>query len=57
MNVDPNITKYVIKAKIVTDGVELMQGVKNASTIISGGVISQRFVDIAFNIGVKSIFH
>ena len=40
----------------ISDAVELMQGVKNASTIISGGVISQRFVDIAFNIGVKSIY-
>ncbi|EQB71540.1 MAG: hypothetical protein AMDU4_FER2C00184G0013 [Ferroplasma sp. Type II] len=40
----------------ISDAVELMQGVKNASTIISGGVVSQRFVDIAFNIGVKSIY-
>ncbi|WMT51403.1 MAG: DNA primase DnaG [Ferroplasma sp.] len=40
----------------ISDAVELMQGVKNASVIISGGVISQRFVDIAFNMGVKSIY-
>jgi DNA primase len=40
----------------ISDAVELMQGVKNAQVIISGGVISQRFVDIAFNMGVKSIY-
>jgi DNA primase len=40
----------------ISDAVELMQSVKNAYIIISGGVISQRFVDIAFNMGVKSIY-
>ena len=40
----------------ISDAVDLMQGVKNASVIISGGVISQRFVDIAFNMGIKSIY-
>jgi DNA primase len=40
----------------ISDAVEQMQGVKNASIVISGGVISQRFVDIAFNMGVSSIY-
>jgi DNA primase len=40
----------------ISDAAELMQGVKSASVIISGGVISQRFVDIAFNMGIKSIY-
>ena len=40
----------------ISDAVELMQSIKNAYIIISGGVISQRFVDIAFTMGVKSIY-
>jgi len=40
----------------VSDAAELMQSIKNGATIISGGVISQRFVDIAFSMGVKSIY-
>ncbi|MEM0139374.1 MAG: DNA primase DnaG [Ferroplasma sp.] len=40
----------------VSEVAELMQDIKNASTIISGGVITQRLIDIALNIGVKNIY-
>ncbi|WP_337860289.1 DNA primase DnaG [Ferroplasma sp.] len=40
----------------VSDAVELMQGVKNGVTVITGGVISQRFIDIAYNMGIKSVY-
>ncbi len=40
----------------VSDATELMQNVKNGYIIITGGVISQRFIDIAYNMGIKSIY-
>jgi len=40
----------------VSDATELMQNVKNGYVVITGGVISQRFIDIAYNMGIKSIY-
>ncbi len=40
----------------VSDAAELIQNVKNGITVITGGVISQRFIDIAYNLGIKNIY-
>ncbi len=40
----------------VSEIAELIQNIKDANTIISGGVISQRLIDIAYGLGVKNIY-
>ncbi len=40
----------------ISDAAELMQNIKNGVVIITGGVISQRFIDISYSMGIKSIY-
>ena len=40
----------------VTDTVDKIPQIENAGTIITGGVISQRLVDVAFKAGIKNIY-
>lgn len=46
----------VVASFPVAEAIEKLPGVKSGDTIITGGVVSQRLVDIAYKIGVKNIY-
>ncbi len=40
----------------VSEGVDALENIKGATVLITGGIITQRLIDIANNIGIKSIY-
>ncbi|HLH86364.1 MAG TPA: DNA primase DnaG [Thermoplasmataceae archaeon] len=46
----------VVASFPVAEAVEKLPTVSSASTVITGGVISQRLIDVAYKAGVKSIY-
>ena len=46
----------VVASFPVADAIDKLAEVANGNTIITGGVISQRLVDVAYKIGIKNIY-
>ncbi|MCW6169503.1 MAG: DNA primase [Thermoplasmatales archaeon] len=40
----------------IPEAVDKMASIQNANTLITGGVISQRMIDVAYRIGIKNIY-
>ncbi len=40
----------------VSEGVDALENIKGATVLITGGIITQRLIDIANNIGIKNIY-
>ena len=40
----------------IPEAVDKMVEIQNANTLITGGVISQRMIDVAYRIGIKNIY-
>lgn len=40
----------------VSTGVDMLDGITGANTLITGGIITQRLIDTAYTIGIKNIY-